>query len=64
VRLGVSADRLTIAIPPELAERIAARAAELVLERLKHAPGNGDSPYLTIPETAEYLRAKRHRVEP
>jgi excisionase family DNA binding protein len=58
----VSADRLTIAVPPELEERIATRAAELVLERLN---GNGapDSPYLTIPEAADFLRAKRHRVD-
>jgi hypothetical protein len=43
----VSADRLTIAVPPELEARIAERATELVLERLN---GNGApaSPYLTI----------------
>jgi hypothetical protein len=33
----VSADRLSIAVPPDLAEEIAERAAALVLERLKDA---------------------------
>jgi excisionase family DNA binding protein len=58
----VSADRLTIAVPPELAERIAERAAELVLERL-NGDSAPDSPYLSIPEAAAFLRAKRHRVD-
>jgi excisionase family DNA binding protein len=59
----VNADRLSIAVPPELEERIAERAAEIVLERLGQIADNGASPYLTIPEAAEFLRAKRHRVD-
>ena len=58
------ADRLTIAVPDELVERVAERAAELVLERLERADnGATPSPYLSVVEAAEYLRAKRHRVD-
>jgi excisionase family DNA binding protein len=52
-------ERLTLTFPPELVEAIAARAAELVLER---QPTSSTSPYLSVPEAAEYLRAKPQRV--
>ena len=57
----MSADRLSIAVPPELEERIAERAAAIVLERLEQT--NGASPYLSVAEAAEFLRAKRHRID-
>jgi excisionase family DNA binding protein len=57
----VNADRLSIAVPPELEERIAERAAEIVLERLEQT--NGRSPYLSIVEAAEFLRSQRHRID-
>jgi excisionase family DNA binding protein len=58
-------DPLALNVPPELVEAIAARAAEIVLERsvLQIGTGNGASPYLTISEAAEFLRAKRHRID-
>jgi excisionase family DNA binding protein len=58
----VIADPLALSVPEELVEKIATRAAAIVLEQL-HAAENGDSPYLTITEAAEILRAKRHRVD-
>jgi excisionase family DNA binding protein len=58
---GTAAEPLTLAIPDVLAERIAERAAEIALERLRGEAGVR-SPYLTVPEAAEYLRAKPQRV--
>jgi excisionase family DNA binding protein len=59
---GVVNDRLlSVAVPPELFEAIAERAAELVLER---QPMLEPSPFMTIPEATEYIRAKsRQRVD-
>jgi excisionase family DNA binding protein len=51
-----------LALPAELLERIAERAAELVLERQADA-APATSPYMSIPEAAEYLRCKRQRVD-
>jgi excisionase family DNA binding protein len=53
---------LALSIPENLVDEIARRAAELVLEQLQPTE-NGTSPFLTIPEAAELLRAKRHRVD-
>jgi len=53
---------LALAIPPELVEAIAQRAAEIVLER-QGVTAASTSPYLTIPEAAELLRSKRQRVD-
>jgi excisionase family DNA binding protein len=50
---------LSLEIPPELVERIAGRAAELVASNLEHS---AQSPYLTVAETAAYLRTSRQRV--
>jgi excisionase family DNA binding protein len=53
---------LAIAIPPNMIEAIAERAAELVLETLAERAGAA-SPYLTIPEAAAYARCKRQRID-
>jgi excisionase family DNA binding protein len=55
-------DPLALNVPEELVEEIATRAAAIVLEQLRPAE-NGSSPYLTIPEAAELLRARRHRID-
>jgi len=53
---------LTLTLPQQLVDTIAAQAAALVLEQLsaRHAP---ESPYLTIAEAATYLRCKRQRID-
>lgn len=51
--------RLEVELPDDFLEAIAARAADLVSERLESEPA---SPYLSIPEAAEYLRSSRQRV--
>lgn len=53
---------MNIELPEEAVQEIAARAARLVLQELQPAE-NGASPYVTIPEAAEVLRARRHRVD-
>jgi excisionase family DNA binding protein len=51
---------LSLALPPELVDAIAARAAELIGER---APtDDGRSPWLTVDEAADYLRCSRQRI--
>jgi excisionase family DNA binding protein len=56
-------DPLVLSIPEELVEEIARRAAQIVLVRVPSGNGNTPSPYMTVPEAAELLRAKRHRVD-
>lgn len=52
---------LRVELPAELLERIAERAAELVLARLGQ---RGEAPaWLTVAETAHYLRVSRRHVE-
>ncbi|MDP9256868.1 MAG: helix-turn-helix domain-containing protein [Actinomycetota bacterium] len=59
----MSADRLSITVPPELEERIAQRAAAIVLERLERSEnGSAPSPYLSISEAADYARCDRQRI--
>ena len=53
---------LALNIPENLVDEIARRAAALVLEQLQPTE-NGASAFLTVPEAAELLRAKRHRVD-
>jgi excisionase family DNA binding protein len=54
---------LRVTLPEDAVEEIARRAAEIVLARLaKERLSGGDSPYLTVAEAAEYLRASRQRV--
>lgn len=46
-------------LPREVLEAIAARAAELVLER---SPERSESPYLNVEEAAAFLRCKPQRI--
>jgi excisionase family DNA binding protein len=48
----------TVALEAEQLERIARRAAEIAVAMLATA-----SPYLSIPEAAAFLRARRQRVD-
>lgn len=50
-------------LPPECIDAIADRVAALVLAGLKPDGSASQSPYLTIPEAAEYLRCSRQRVD-
>lgn len=50
---------LTVDFPPDLVERIAERAAEIVAAR--EGIGTGDG-WLTVAECAEYLRCSTGRV--
>jgi excisionase family DNA binding protein len=50
------AEGLKVDLPPELLERIAARAAELVAERASPRP------YLTTDQAAEYLSCPKSRL--
>ncbi len=54
-------DRLALRVPEELVEAVAQRAAEIVLEQLS-GRSHPASPWLTVPEAAEYLRASRQRI--
>jgi len=48
-------------LPAQLIAAIAERAAAIVLEQL--AAQQQESPYLTIPEAAAFLRCKRQRID-
>ncbi len=50
---------LRLELPPGVVEAIAARAAEIVLERLGD---NGRSPWLTVAEAAEHLHLPRQQL--
>jgi excisionase family DNA binding protein len=52
---------LRIDLPPELVERLAERAAELVLARLSEEAAG--SPWLTVDEAAEYARLSTRTLE-
>lgn len=54
-------ETLTIGLPAEMLEAIAQRAAELALQRM--GPAVSSSPYMTIPEAADYARCKRQRID-
>ena len=66
----MNSEPFTFAIPPELVERIAERAAELVRQGVPgrdprgrtNLGGSGVGPYLSVAEAADYLRAKPQRV--
>lgn len=52
----------------EFYEQLVADVAERVLARLgnfadSRTPETAASPYMTVPEAAEYLRSRRHRVD-
>ncbi len=55
------ATELRVELPDSVLETVAARAAELVLERLE-TPSPAASEFLTVAEAAELLRAKPQRV--
>jgi len=63
-------DGTVIPFPEELVDRIAERAAEIMRRetlgkdpcRDANSEGWGSSPYLTVAEAADYLRAKPQRV--
>jgi excisionase family DNA binding protein len=57
----VTGDKLVLAIPPELVDAVAARAAEIVMERLGEFE-NGGSPWMTAAEAADYLRWPVKRI--
>lgn len=50
---------LSLAVPAELVEAVAARLADLLTERL---PEQGPTPWLDVDGAAEYLACKPHRV--
>jgi excisionase family DNA binding protein len=52
-------DELRIEVPPALVEEIAARAAEIVLQRQQ---AERPSRWMSVPEAASYLRAKPQRI--
>jgi len=56
------AETLTIALPDELIEKIAERAAEMVGARTAASNEPPNSPYMTTLEAAEYLRCSRQRI--
>jgi excisionase family DNA binding protein len=51
---------LRVSVGVDALEAVAERAAELVLAQLG---GLARSPYLTVPEAAEYLRCRRQRID-
>ena len=53
---------LAFTIPPALVEAIAQRAAEILAERMSIVQSTGISPFMTVPEAAEFLRCSRQRV--
>jgi excisionase family DNA binding protein len=52
---------VVLTLPPEVVETIARRAAELMADQQRH--DQPPSPLLTVPEAAELLRCKRHRID-
>ena len=55
-------EAVTLRIPSELLEQLAELAAEIVVRQLKIGETNAESPYLTVPEAANYLRASKQRI--
>jgi excisionase family DNA binding protein len=53
---------LVLPFPHELLEKIAQRAAEIAIAHEPAAPLDRPSPYMTVQEAADYLRAKPQRV--
>jgi hypothetical protein len=55
--------RIELALPEGLLDTIARRAAELALPRLEaRASKRSESPLMSVPEAAAYLRCKEQRV--
>ena len=55
--------RLTVEFPAGEVERIARRAAELASAQVRSLGPSPDSPLMTVPEAAEYLRCQRQRID-
>ena len=53
----------TISLPPDLIDAIAQQAAQLVRKEISEQASRPFSPYMTIPEAAEYLRCSRQRID-
>jgi excisionase family DNA binding protein len=51
---------VTLDFPPELVERIAERAAEIIADRT--GAGGAADAWLTVTETADYLRCSTGRI--
>jgi excisionase family DNA binding protein len=58
---GVS-DRLELSVPESLVERIAERAAALVLARLQEAADGAASRYVTVEQAAALYQCKPQRI--
>jgi excisionase family DNA binding protein len=59
----VNGDSLTVTLPDEFVERIAARAAQLVLAELADREhGNGHPEWLDVPGAAAYLSVSQERI--
>jgi excisionase family DNA binding protein len=58
---GERALHFSVQLPAGLVEAIAVRAAEIVLERQRD--NGSSSPYMSVPEAADYLRCKRQRID-
>jgi excisionase family DNA binding protein len=50
---------MSIDLPDDLVERVASEAAQLVLQRVRRS---ARSPWLTVDETARYLKCPKSRV--
>jgi excisionase family DNA binding protein len=53
---------LALTIPQDVLDQIVEEAAQIVIAQLGH-PEPDNSPYMTIVQAAEYMQAKRHRVD-
>lgn len=53
---------VSLVLPDAVVEAIAARAAAIVLERMGERTERRSSPYATVAEAAEFLRAKPQRI--
>lgn len=54
---------VSVALPPEALDEIVERVTERVLASLPDRDPSPPSPYMTIPEAAEFLRCSRQRID-
>jgi excisionase family DNA binding protein len=59
---GAGRQRLTLPIPDKFLEQLAELVTARVLANLDANPSTVASPYLTVAEAADYLRARKQRV--
>jgi excisionase family DNA binding protein len=55
-------DRLALTLPDELVEKIARRAAELVLAEMRESNGAG-SPWLSLAQAADYIGVSTRQLQ-